>query len=452
MKIHFIGIGGASLSKLALIYKSMGYDVSGSDRTETYTTNELKNLGINVFYEHKKENVFNCEMVVYSDAINENNPEIISAKHLGIPLISRKVALNLIANLYDKTLAVCGCHGKTTTTALLSYALKSLKPQMHIGGEINNIGLTQNYYNDVVKASKSKKVFITEACEFKKNLLELNPNYIVMLNIDADHLDCYKNLDEIKDTFLTFAKKLENNTSNVLFCNADDKNTMEVAKLTNCKKITFGINNSADYTAKNINLSNNGLTFDLYYENKKIKNISCKLYGKHNVINVLAVCSVAEYFKTKHHSLFNYKNKLKEFKGVKRRFEILGEKNGNLVIHDYAHHPTEIIASITAAREHFNKPIVIAFEPHTYTRTQSLWNEFKQSLSLADYGYLLDIYSAREEPIENITSKNLANEINNITYVESYEKCKEMLSKVKNSVILILGAGSIENLAHELME
>ncbi len=453
MKIHFIGIGGASLSKLAIIYKSLGYNVSGSDRTQSYTTDELSALGITIFFSHKKENIKNCEMVIYSDAIDSNNEEIIEAAKCGIPLVSRKEALNLIANMYNNVIAICGCHGKTTTTALLSTALNKLCPQTHIGGEINNLALTNKYFKQVIKASKNKRLFITEACEFKKNLLALNPNFIIMLNIDADHLDCYKDINDIKQTFLNFAKKLEGKQESVLFCNFDDKLVKEVANQTKTKIISFGLNDNADYTAKNIVLNDKGITLDLYYKAKKIRTIKSKLYGRHNAYNILASAVVCEYFKKLHPlKLINYSNNIKNFTGVKRRFDILGKSNTNIIIHDYAHHPTEISASIKSCREHFKKPVIVAFEPHTYTRTQGLWKEFIASLSEADKTYLLDIYSARENPIEGITSQKLAQEIQSCEYIESYEKCIEALKNHKDSILLILGAGSIENLAYSLIK
>ncbi len=450
MKIHFIGIGGASLSKLALIYKSMGFDVSGSDRTKTYTTEELERLGVILFYAHKKQNVWGAELIVYSDAINKQNPELIEANKLHIPVIDRKTALNNIAKLYKNVIAVCGCHGKTTTSALLVNALKKTYPQSHIGGELTS-GLNENYYNSVVKATQNQNFFVSEACEFKRNLLGLNPNYIIMLNIGADHLDCYKDIDDIENTFLTFAQKLKSNSKNVLFYNADDERVTRVAKNAECRAVSFGINCPATYTATDIKLLPNGISFNFCKKGKKIKTLTCHLFGKHNVLNVLAVASVCDYFKENKIAKVNYSAQIKKFVGVKRRFERLSDFNGNVLIHDYAHHPTEIEASILAAREHFKRPAVVAFEPHTYTRTQALWNEFRTSLSKADKAYLLKIYSAREKRITGITSAKLAEGLKNTEYVKSYDELINKLSAIKNSTILILGAGSIETVAHKLV-
>lgn len=450
MKIHFIGIGGASLSKLALIYKSMGHEVSGSDRTKSETTSELQNLGIDVFFTHKKENVINKDAIIFSDAIDNNNPEIIEAKLKHIPLISRKEALNLISSLYTNIIAVCGSHGKTTTTALISSCFKPINPQTHIGGEINGIGLNEKYYKQVKLANIHKNVFITEACEFKKNLLSINPSHIVLLNVDADHLDCYKDIDEIEHTFLEFAQKLEDVKNSVLFCNIDDKRVQNISKLVKCNVITFGLNSNAEYTAKNIVLHDDGIKFDLYHFNTKIKTISSKLFGRHNIYNLLASCVVCEHFKTTYSKLNNYSNYIKKFSGVKRRFEFYGKLNSNVVIHDYAHHPTEILASIKTVKEHFKNNVIVIFEPHTYTRTRGLWNEFRDTLSQADLTYVLKIYSAREKPIKGITSSNLVKGLKNVIYVKNYEDCIEKLKEIKNSTILILGAGSIENLAISL--
>lgn len=435
-KVHFIGIGGVSQSKLALMLKNNGYIVSGSDREKSKVTDFLQKNGIKIFIGHKKENVIGADIVVYNGAICDDNAELVQAKKLSLKIIKRSEALAKVASKYKQNIVVCGCHGKTTTVGLISYAFLEKEPQMHLGGDLTG----KNF-----EISASRDFFITEGCEFQKSFLALKPNVCVMLNIDADHLDCYKDIDDIESTFLQFSKQIKK--SGCLIFNGDDARCKRIGESFYENKLSFGFGKKCDVRAKKIKFNNGKIRFNLIFKGKFVKKIEAKLFGKHNVYNLLATCALCLHF-----GLEKFDENLKKFDGIKRRMEFVGKLDNANVYHDYAHHPTEIKASIKASKLAFKKGVVVVFEPHTYSRTKSLWENFSVCFEGAKKVFLLPIYSAREKPIKDITSKNLAKGIKNCTYVEKIDDLKNELKKFKNKTILILGAGSIEKVAHKIVD
>lgn len=437
--IHFIGIGGISQSALAIILKANGYNVSGSDCTTSNITTKLEKLGIKVFIGHNANNVQGAQMVVYSSAIHASNPEMAEAQKLGIPAVSRASLLGAVAEAHSKVISISGCHGKTTATGMLAtiFLLAKKNPTVHIGGNLPQI-------NGNVRVG-GKQYFITEACEYCDSFLSLNSFYSVVLNIQKDHMDYFKNMTKMQKSFDNFAKNT--NEKGFLIINADDPLSKKLSS--NACIVSFGINNSAHIMAKDIRCNKHQkYSYNLYVCGIKIARIKLSVSGRHNIYNSLAsICvAICEGIGIRH-----IKRALKKYKSSERRFEqIKGTKA--TVVHDYAHHPTEIEASISTARKMCKGKLIVAFEPHTYSRTKYLFKEFGECFYEADKLYLCPIYPAREAPIKNITSQKLTQALvqNGVDAqcCESLQDCFNHLQKYnkKGNFILLLGAGTIVNL------
>lgn len=440
-KIHFVGIGGISMSALAKLCHAKGIVVSGADRTQSPILDELKNLGIKIFVGHSAKNVnVDCDLLVYTIAVGENNEEILQAKRLGIRIMERSDFLGLIANSFQNVIAVSGTHGKSTTCGMLGaiFLTAQKNPTIHIGGECEMIGGNLKIGGD--------EYFITEACEYKKHLLKLPHNTGVILNIEPDHPDSYKNLQDLHETFDRFCLMSKN------LCVINEKYKVLLKDLSLFNHITFGGNTISNFYAKNIRQFRTGkIYFDCYKNNEFYAKIQLNIYGKHNVYNALACIAVADYYKISKRDIIVG---LKSFSGIKRRFQFMGKINGNLVIEDYAHHPTEINAVINSAKQVFQQKILAVFQPHTYTRTKSLFTEFLHCFDYADEVVILPTYSAREKPIKNSSGKYLASSLSKIKksvlYKNSFGSVKKYLSKKQNCVIMLIGAGDIELLAKDI--
>lgn len=446
--IHMIGIGGVSMSGIAEILVSMGFKVSGSDSTESDTTNRLKNDGINIFIGQKSENITDdIAMVAYTAAIKNDNPELLEAKKRNIPCIERSELLGELTRLYKSTIAICGTHGKTTTTSMAAFCFidGNLDPTVQVGADLRKLGNT----NYKIGASD---YFIIEACEYVRSFLSFSPKSIVLLNIEEDHLDYYKDLNDIKSAFSDFLSYV--NSDGVIVYNNDDKNCIDVAKDKNAPKITFGINNNSDWMAKNIKLENGFYTFEATSNNESVF-IKLNVPGYHNIYNALATIAISRYYNI---DLNTIKNSLFDFTGAHRRFEFVGYLNGAKIYDDYAHHPTEIKALIKAANELTPNKLWVVFQPHTYTRTYTLFNEFSCCFEEADTLILTSIYAAREKDTGLVSSKALSEAINskknNCIYIENFDDIKKYLKEnVKpNDIILTVGAGSITKLGYEIRE
>lgn len=447
--IHFVGIGGTSMSGIAEIVLSMGFLVSGSDRTLSHVTEKLEQSGIKIFEGHNAENVVNSSLVVYTAAVKLDNPELVHAKELGIPRMERSDFLGEITKLYKETISICGTHGKTTTTSMISLAfLEAQKdPTVQVGAEIRQ--LDGNNY----KVGKSP-YFILESCEYVRSFLKFHPKTVVLLNIEEDHLDYYKDLDDIKSAFRDFVNLVPE--EGFVIVNSDDANCLDVIKDVKGKVITIGINNkSADFYADNIKVNEDGFyEFDAIFNGMKYP-ISLSVPGYHHIYNALSTIAVGIAYGIEINVL---QKALKEFTGASRRFEFVGKYNGAKIYDDYAHHPTEIKATIEAASKMKYNKLWVVFQPHTYSRTKALYNEFIDSFINADELILLDIYAAREPFDETISSKMLADEVNekyhNCTYLPSLEEATKYLKEnlKENDVLLTIGAGTVTKIGYELIK
>lgn len=440
--IHLTGIGGISMSGIASILLDKGFKVSGSDIKENDLTLKLRDDGCKINIGHSYKNIeSNVGIVVYTAAVKYDNEEIKYAIEKNIPIVSRAEFLGMLTEKYKKCVTISGTHGKTTTTSMFSYVMleNNLDPTILLGGELSII-------NGNFRVGRSEYLLM-EACEYKESFLNFSTDIGVILNIDKDHLDYYKDLNHIKDTFRKYADKI--NDRGVLVACSDDPSVMEILNSVKCKVISYGVN-SGDVRAQNVRkISEGGTLFDVFYDGNLYKDIEISVLGDHNVLNALASIAFSfacdlDFNKTK--------KALKNFKAPKKRFEIKGKKNNITLIEDYAHHPTEIKATINTAKSITKNDIFCVFQPHTYSRTLALFDEFSKCFDGVDELILLDIYAAREKDPGNVNSKELGDKI------RSYgQKCynardfEDALSytrgKIKDGdIFLTIGAGNVGNL------
>lgn len=441
---HFIGIGGISMSALAQMLQKEGYHVQGSDIANNAETEILKKKGIKVFKNHLAENLRGVDVVVYTSAIHADNPELSFAKENGLLLIKRAELLGAIADGYKTVIAVAGSHGKTTTTAMLSeiFIRANTNPTIHVGGPLKLIN--SNY-----KVGR-KKYFITEACEYMDNFLYIKPDIAVSLNIDSDHLDYFGSLENVKKSFKRFTENIKE--GGVSVCCHDDKNSTGLLKQKNIS--TFGLTRASDIYAKNIKEYKTGyFSFDAYLCGHRLGNIELNIMGKHNVYNALAsiivslICGI---------DFCEIKLAIENFSGVGRRCEKVGEINGAIVFHDYAHHPAQIEKMITLGKDlasSVGRNLIAVYEPHTYSRTKFLLEDFAKSFNGADHLIFAPAYSAREAMSEGYEADVLAEKtqayVDEVEYIEGYDNIYNRIKKLAkpNDIIMILGAGTIEHLA-----
>jgi len=443
---HFIGIGGIGMSGIAQLLLRRGVKVSGSDLKESKAIEELKALGASIFIGHSAQNIDGAEVVVYSSAIKEDNPEFVLAKNKGI-LIKRAEAL--VHLMQDKTvITVTGSHGKTTTTSLVSYLLleAGLNPTAAIGGILRNID------NNAFLGNGS--FFVAEADESDGSFLYYEPKYSIITNIDREHLDYYKNFETEVKVFKDFIYKTDSN--GCVFACYDDDNLKNILKDYKNRRIMFGLSEKADIFARNISMSGLSSDFDCYYLGKLVDRFHLALGGKHNISNSLSVIALGLELGIK---LEFIKKTLSLYKGAKRRLEIKYKDSNYALIDDYAHHPTEIKAALAAAKNISAKRMIVIFQPHRYTRTQLLLEEFITSFDLADYVVISDIYAASEQPIEGVNSKVLVEEIKkhnsakNVVYLPKEEICGHILNIITpGDMVLTIGAGDIVKIGDELAE
>ncbi len=445
-KVHFIGIGGISMSGLAEILITNGHTVSGSDAKDSPILNRLKTLGAKIYIGQSKENISDVDLVIYTDAIAKDDEELNQAISLNIPTIDRASFLGSIMKNYKNSIAVSGTHGKTTTTSMLSTILNhsEVNPTILLGGQLKDIGGNVRL--------GSRDCILTEACEYKANILKYFPTMLILLNIDEDHLDYFKNMDHIVDTFKQYANNLPED--GYLLINADDPNHKEIIQSTKAKVYTFGINTPSDYKVENIRYSESGFpTYDLKIKGKYIKSITLKVMGLHNIYNSLASIGAAHIYGLDIDEII--KN-LDFYDGVDRRLDFKGNFKGARVIDDYAHHPTEIRASLNALKQTKSTgKVYCIFQPHTFTRTQILFDSFSESFYDADQVIITDIYGAREINNGAVHAKDLANAVRDTDsiYLETFEDIKVYLREKINSddLIITMGAGNIVELGEELV-
>lgn len=446
--IHFIGIGGISMSGLAEILLEEGFTVSGSDSKESPLTKKLESEGAIIHYGQCAENISDgIDCVVYTAAINKANPELMEAVARKIPMLTRAELLGQLMKNYKTPIAVSGTHGKTTTTSMISHILLAadLDPTISVGGILKAIGGN-------IRVGKSE-TFITEACEYTNSFLHFYPKISVILNIEEDHLDFFKDLEDIRHSFHQFAALLP--SDGTLIINGDIDNYQEIYDGLDCNVITYGSSDMLDYSASNITYDEKGLVaFDLIKNGKVVDHIQLSVTGDHNVSNALASIATAELLQIPMETI---KKGILSFSGTDRRFEYKGTFNGVTVVDDYAHHPTEIAATLTAARNYPHGRIICVFQPHTYTRTKAFWNQFSDALTLADVVVLADVYAARETDTLGIHCEDLADDIRRkgteSYYFPSFDAIENFLLETctDNDLILTMGAGDIYQVGEHLL-
>lgn len=448
--VHFIGIGGISMSGFAQLLHENGFTVKGSDSQESKITNHLSSLGIHIVYGQSAQNITDdIDFVVYTAAIHPDNPEFAAAKAKKIPMMERAVMVGQVMKNYKNAIGISGTHGKTTTTSMLTHIFLAAKkdPTISVGGILDAI-------HGNIRIGHSEN-FITEACEYTNSFLKFFPTAEIILNIDADHLDFFKDIDDIRHSFMEYTKLLPEN--GVLVINADIPNISEIIKNLTCQVITFGLDNDADYTAQNISFDEKGHgVFDLVHNGTPTGDtIHLNVIGKHNIANALSAIALSRFYGI---DMAQIQEGLLAFAGTERRFELKGSFNGVTVVDDYAHHPTEIAATLQAAKKYPHKHLWCIFQPHTYTRTRSLLKEFAQALSEAENILLVDIYAAREKDPGDISSKTLRDEIKKLgkdaTYFASFEEAEKFLSEkcIDGDLLITMGAGNVVEIGEKLVQ
>ena len=440
-RVHFIGIGGTGMYPIVQILSKKNYEITGSDQKASTNTAAEEKIGIKVIFGQKAENVEGADLVVYSAAISEDNPELIAAKEKGIKTVERSEMLGLLTSWFDNCVCVCGTHGKTTTTSMITQILLDTgkDPSAFIGSKLPAIGGNG-------RLGKSETM-VCESCEFKDTFLHLYPDIALILNIDEDHLDYFKNLDNIKKSFRKFAEM----TNKVIIANGDDKNTMDTLSGINKKIITYGLKNTNDYYAENIKSDRLNQSYDLMYKNKKIAEIKLSVPGRHNISNSVGACVAAILSGVKPEEI---PDALINYKGAERRFQVLGENNGVTIVDDFAHHPTEIKGTLSIAKSLGYKKVWAVFQPYTYSRMALLKDEFTEVLKEADRLVLTEIVSAREENIYGIHSSYFTDRIKGSICFDSFEKITEyvMENAEKGDLVVTMGGGDIYFCAKMLME
>lgn len=448
--IHCIGIGGIGLSAVAGILLSRGYVVTGSDMNQGDKVRQLMKLGATVYLGHREKNVRGAGLVVYSSAVSKENPELQEAARLGIPCISRAQMLGILMGQEDMSIAVSGTHGKTTTTSMISLILKNAKkdPTILVGGNLEELG--GNF------RAGGQKYLVTEACEYMDNFLDLRPKIEIILNIDSDHLDYFKDIEHIVRSFDKFAEIVPED--GVILAYGANPFVQRVIK-DRANAITYGVGENNDYYAEDIEFNKDGKpSFSMYHKGEKLTHIQLDIPGEHNLLNALVSAACAHILGI---DMDVVKETLEGYRGTQRRFDILGETVDEVrIIDDYAHHPTEIKATLKAARNIHHHEMWCVFQPHTYTRTLALFDEFPEAFEEADKIILAEIYAAREKNIHKISSKALVKEIKK-KYPEKDVYFFKELHEIANFVhdnaepedlVLTMGAGDVYKVGEELLE
>ncbi len=449
--IHFVGIGGIGMSGIAEILINQGFSVSGSDLAQSENTDYLSSLGAKIYIGHKSENInpLETDVVVYSSAVHINeNPETVEAQRLNIPTLRRAEMLAEVSRL-NYCLAISGTHGKTTTTSMLGLTLikAGIDPTVIVGGRLRGLGGTN------ARLGQGQWT-VVEADEYDRSFLQLLPTIAIVNNIDSEHLDIYKDFDDLKHTFTEFANKVPF-YGFVSLC-LDDKGVKDILSEIKRKTITYGLSRHCDLRADNVVYSERSSTSDVFYNGNFIGKLNLNIPGLHNIRNALATVSVCLELGVDFETI---NQAISEFSGVYRRFEIKGEVNGITVIDDYAHHPTEIQATLQAARSSWNRRIVCVFQPHTYSRTLCFYKDFGASFDDADILLITDVYPAREKPIDGVTGKLIADAATqyghkNVVYVQNKENVLSELKGIlkEDDVVITMGAGDIWKIANELVK
>jgi|TARA_B100000287_G_scaffold418793_1_gene456225 UDP-N-acetylmuramate--alanine ligase len=437
--IHFIGIGGIGMSGIAELLNNLGFRITGSDIKASENVKRLESQGINVSIKHSPNNIKNADLIVYSSAVPLDNPEILAATSKSIPIIRRAEMLGELINLKRTSIAVGGTHGKTTTSSMIGMILENsgYDPTLVVGGLVSNL-------NSNVKLG-SGEIIVVEADEFDRSFLALKPTIAIVTNLEVEHTDCYKDLNDIEIAFLQFCKSVPF-YGTVILC-ADSDSLMNIMPKINSPTTTYGLNKNSDYRAKNIEYSENRSKYNLLYKNKDLGKIKINVPGEHNVLNSLASIALGLELDV---PLDQLKKGINSYKGVRRRFEIKKNKTDIFVVDDYAHHPTEVEATIDAAKNGWSKRIVCVFQPHLFSRTRDFFKEFAEALFKSDIIIITKIYPAREKPIDGISSKLILDELNHLGHssthhLENLGNLNNILEEIVQSgdMVITMGAGDI---------
>ncbi len=447
--IHMIGIGGTSMSGIAELLQHWGFAVTGSDTNSSEIIDKLIATGISVTIGHNTQAIENSDLVVYSAAVKQSDPELKRAVELGIPTIERGDFLGKITKAFRNTICVSGTHGKSTTTSMVAMCfLESKKdPSVQVGAVLDAIDGNYRVGNS--------DYFIIESCEYVESFLKFFPKAEIILNIDNDHLDYYKNIDNVKNAFVKFVKLLPDD--GILVYNADDINCAHISQNTKAKSLTFGLENpNANFIARNISYDKNGFpSFDVYFNNVFYKTMKLSIPGRHNILNALSCIALCNEFGI---DKVDIKNALLKYTGAKRRFEFLGTVNGAKVYDDYGHHPTEIKAVADAMKKKQYNHSWVVFQPHTYSRTKNLLDDFAKCLTNFDNIIVTDIYASRETDTLGVSSKDIVRKIEDLGrkayYISDFDDIIEFLNRnvKEDDIIITQGAGTITNIGHKLVK
>ncbi len=444
-KIHLIGVGGVSMSGIAELLLREGYAVSGSDRQASELTEHVASLGADIRIGHNAANVEGSDLVVYSAAIHEDNPERTRAKELGIPQIERAEMLGRLMKGYEIPVCVSGTHGKTTTTGMISEIMLDcgLDPTVTVGGSLDRIGGNLRV--------GGKKYFVAEACEYHSSFLSFFPKITVVLNIEADHLDYFRDIGHIIETFAALVRLTP--ADGVVIYNADSENVKKAVAGADCRLVSFGLHSAADFSAKDVcHDGDDRYSYTLVVRGEEKGRVSLIVPGIYNVYNSLASLAASEECCVNGQGAIGA---LARYAGTHRRFEKKGELNGAVIVDDYAHHPTEIDATLTAASEMNFKKVYVVFQPHTYSRTKALYSDFVRVLSKKGLNVILaDIYAARETDDGSVSSKQLAADITGAIYLPSFAEIEDYLRGVASAgtLIITMGAGDVYKIGENLLK
>lgn len=447
-KIHFVGIGGIGMSGIAELLLNLGYQVSGSDTQLSELTQKLAAMGARISEGHRAENVQDAEVLIYSSAVTPDNVEVQEALRRKIPVIKRAEMLGELIRL-KYSIAVAGTHGKTTTTSLIGAVLTEggLDPTLIIGGKVRSL--------DTNAKLGRGDFLVAEADEFDRSFLSMIPTIAVITNVDADHLDCYKDLEDLKNAFIAFANKVPF-YGKVIAC-LDNPGVQEILHALKRTVISYGFSSQADFTARNLRFMPYRTEFDAFHEGELLGRVKLNLTGKHNIQNALAGIAVGLELEV---PFVTIQKALEEFSGISRRFEIKAQVNDIMVVDDYGHHPAEILTTLQGARSSWpEKRIIAVFQPHLYSRTRDFYKEFARSFFDADILIVTDVYPAREKPIEGVSGKLIAETARTmghkqVLYVEDKRKLAgEVLPLLRpGDMVITIGAGDVWKCANELAE
>lgn len=436
-RVHFIGIGGSGMFPIVQILHSQGYYIQGSDNNPSDIVNMVEALGIKVFMEQTASNITDIDLIVYSAAIMEDNPELIAAKESGILTVERSVMLGEITKQYENAICVCGTHGKTTATSMITQILfdAGIDPTAVIGGKLPAI----NGYGRVGKSD----IMVCESCEFVNTFLKLDPDITLLLNIDEDHMDYFKTMDNLVDSFAKFS----NMTSKKIYANGDDEYVATAINDVTVPIVTFGFSEENDYYPKNIQYHDGIKTsFDLYNKDKNLGEIILSVPGLHNILNAIGACAVSLDMGA---TFTQLQAGLVAFKGASRRFEIVAEKNGITIVDDYAHHPAEIEVTLEGAKKLSFKRVIAVHQPFTYSRTKLHLDGFAKALDIADLTVLTEIMGSREKNTDGIYSKDLAEKIPAAVWYTTFEEVANYVVSIarEGDLIITMGCGDVYKVA-----